>query len=500
MINRPITSLLGSAVPMAQEQFGYTPTQMMAGSAVPSAQQQLGYTRQPPMVNVPVPQIQTPAGLSSLLAPAPQQKTSMLSGLLSGPGSSARYGALAKALTQNSATPMSLGQRITGGLLAGSDAAKAQEEAAFKRGLLEREMALEAEKVRLKELEITGNKAGDIFDVIDVNTGDIVGQVISGTPEYLSEIQNPNRRLSKIGTTSSKNTDLKGYDVYELQDNGEVKIIGTFSREEASPYFNRAGYRVTDMGAGLRGGVSDSLSQRSLEERMRSNIVAETLAERKFELEYTEAQQTFKDNQKLEERQKEAFFQSTFDIANQVDNIIGKAERFGISNVFGPTSVVSDIPIFGASSAQGEVRAQIEELQSKLVKQALDDFRALSKQGATGFGSLSEKELDVVMKKFINLNLQRQPQAILKDLKDLSNEMKSIAYGVIVDGKFEPYKPSKHSSLISSGQAIPAIPENKKFVGAPKGPEGTVFDTFLNGNPVFIDPKTNKRFTLTGGN
>jgi hypothetical protein len=185
MINRPITSLLGSTVPMAQEQ--------------------LGYTRQPPMMNVPVPQIQTPAGLGSLLAPAPQQKPSMLSGLLSGPGSSARYAALAKALTQNSATPMSLGQRITGGLLAGSDAAKAQEQAAFDRGLLEREMALKAEEVRLKELEVTGKgsgKAGDIFDVIDVNSGSIVGQVISGTPEYFSEIENPNRRLSKVGTTT----------------------------------------------------------------------------------------------------------------------------------------------------------------------------------------------------------------------------------------------------------------------------------------------------------
>jgi hypothetical protein len=124
MINTPIISLLGSAVPMAQEQLGYTPTQMMAGSAVPAAQQQLGYTRQPPMMNVPVPQIQTPPGLGSLLAPAPQQKPSVLSGLLSGPGSSARYGALAKALTQNSATPMSLGQRLTSGLIEGSKAAR----------------------------------------------------------------------------------------------------------------------------------------------------------------------------------------------------------------------------------------------------------------------------------------------------------------------------------------------------------------------------------------
>jgi hypothetical protein len=134
MINRPTTSLLGSAVPMAQEQ--------------------LGYTRQPPMMNIPVPQIQTPPGLGSLLAPAPQQKPSIISGLLSGPGSSARYAALAKALTQNSATPMSLGQRITGGLLAGSDAAKAQEQAAFDRGLLEKEMELKAEEVRLKGLEL----------------------------------------------------------------------------------------------------------------------------------------------------------------------------------------------------------------------------------------------------------------------------------------------------------------------------------------------------------
>ena len=187
MINRPITSLLGSAVPMAQ--------------------QQLGYTRQPPMMNVPTPQIQTPSQLSSLLAPAPQQKPSMMSGLLSGPGSSARYAALAKALTQNSATPMSLGQRITGGLLAGSDAAKAQEQAAFDRGLLEREMALKAEEVRLKELEVTGKgagKAGDIFDVIDVNTGDIVGQVLGGTEEHLAQVSNPGTRLSRIGTTQAK--------------------------------------------------------------------------------------------------------------------------------------------------------------------------------------------------------------------------------------------------------------------------------------------------------
>ena len=206
MINRPITSLLGSAVPMAQQQLGYTPTQMTAGSAVPMAQRQLGYAPSQ-MMNVPVPQIQTPAGLSSLLAPAPQQKPSMLSGLLSGPGSSARYAELAKALTQNSATPMSFGQRLTGGLLAGSDAAKAQQDAAFKRGLLEREMNLNAEKVRLQELELTGKasgKSGDIFDVIDINTGDIIGQVVGGTEEYLSQVSNPSTRLSKVGTTPSK--------------------------------------------------------------------------------------------------------------------------------------------------------------------------------------------------------------------------------------------------------------------------------------------------------
>lgn len=126
MINRPTTSLLGSAVPMVQEQ--------------------LGYTRQPPMMNVPAPQIQTPSQLSSLLAPAPQQKPSMLSGLLSGPGSSARYAALAKALTQNSATPMSFGQRLTGGLLAGSEAA--QEAIKNQAALLEAENEREIRRAR----------------------------------------------------------------------------------------------------------------------------------------------------------------------------------------------------------------------------------------------------------------------------------------------------------------------------------------------------------------
>ena len=156
MINRPVTSLLGSDVPMAQQQLGYTPTQMMAGSAVPMAQRQLGYTPSP-MMNVPVPQIQTPPAMTSLFdqqqPPAPKQNP--ITGLLSGPGSSARYAELAKALTQNSATPMSFGQRLTGGLLAGSEAAKAQEEAAFKRGLLESKMELETEKVKLEKQKLT---------------------------------------------------------------------------------------------------------------------------------------------------------------------------------------------------------------------------------------------------------------------------------------------------------------------------------------------------------
>jgi hypothetical protein len=212
MINRPITSLLGSAVPMAQEQ--------------------LGYTRQPPMMNVPVPRIQTPSGLGSLLAPAPQQKPSMLSGLLSGPGSSARYGALAKALTQNSATPMSFGQRLTGGLLAGSDAAAAQQQAAFERSLREREMALNAEKVRLQELELTGKisrpdyitvKAPDGSEVlVDKKTGDILNPFGDSTygvaPEPIEPIDyNPSEK------------DIYGVGKVKLEDLAGGNIGGYFS-------------------------------------------------------------------------------------------------------------------------------------------------------------------------------------------------------------------------------------------------------------------------------
>ena len=259
MINRPITSLLGSAVPMAQEQFGYTPTQMMAGSAVPLVQQQLGYTRQPPMMNVPVPRIQTPSGLGSLLAPAPQQKPSMLSGLLSGPGSSARYGALAKALTQNSATPMSFGQRLTGGLLAGSDAAAAQQQAAFERSLREREMALNAEKVRLQELELTGKisrpdyitvKAPDGSEVlVDKKTGDILnpfGDSTYGvTPEPIEPIDyNPSEKdiygAGKVSLENLAGGNIGGY--FSDAANVAAEFLGTAadpSRIKAKAILNK---------------------------------------------------------------------------------------------------------------------------------------------------------------------------------------------------------------------------------------------------------------------
>lgn len=516
---RLVQGLLGyerpslSMEPMAQNMLGYQPSSMEMNP--------LARTVQPSMMD------RVSSGLGGI------------GSAFSGPGSNARLQALAASLlTGPSRTPISFGSQLAKGLLAGSQAAQAEQDRLLKRSLLEREIAATERDLDIKEAK-TGLLSGDIYNVVG-GDGKVIKQVIGGTQSYLDAVNDPNTTLSKIGTYSEKPTDVKGYDVYQLQEDGSTKIIGTFSASEAQQFFGKPGYRVAEMGSGLKGGISDGLSgidlskdarllpdgkveiaegsptairfglekdklvleREKFNELMRENQVQEALQEKKYELDkskveldYKEFQQRFDDAQKLEERQAEEFFSSTWNIANQTDLIIKKAEEFGPENVFGPASVVGGIPVVGASTAQGEIMSQIQELQSKLVKQALDDFRKLSKQGATGFGQLSEKELQIVMNKFLTLNLQRAPQEILKDLKDLSNEMKSIAYGVVVDGKFENYKPSKHLDLISSGRAVPATPENKKFVGAPKGPEGTVFDTFLNGNPVFFNPKTNKRFT-----
>lgn len=192
MINRPITSLLGSAVPMAQ--------------------QQLGYTRQPPMMNIPAPQIQSPAGLSSLLAPAPQQKPSMLSGLLSGPGSSARYAALAKALTQNSATPMSFGQRLTGGLLAGSEAAQKviQNQAALLEAENEREIRRAKEAREAAKAEREASKEQREQTEFDIKMGEATAKTKEKTEqETKKEAEKKFNALSSLDSINQAETILK---------------------------------------------------------------------------------------------------------------------------------------------------------------------------------------------------------------------------------------------------------------------------------------------------
>jgi hypothetical protein len=481
MINRPMTSLLSSAVPMAQEQFGYTPTQMMAGSAVPSVQQMAGYTRQPPMVNVPDFQINVPE-LDSLLATAPQQKTSMLSGLLSGPGSSARYGALAKALTQNSATPMSLGQRLTGGLLAGSDAAKAQEEAAFKRGLLEKEMALETEKVRLKGLEVTGNKAGDIFDVIDANTGDIVGQVVSGTEEYLAQISNPDTLLSKTGTTQPKSKDNALFEVYGLNPETGLfdTIVGTMERGDVSPYLNNPEYAVAPAGKGIGAGIlvkgmspdidlnKDSRlnSDGTVTVLLGSKTAQElnlkegelTLSQDEFRIRREKAdreKQQFEIDQQneqiLKERQKDKAYSqlgSTVRLIDTIENQIESSKNDFIG-LFGAGASIADFPLVGASSSQGVLKNQVDQLLAQLSIDTIQQMKSQSATGATGFGALNKEELKIIQDFRGRLARETSPEEFKRVLNELKIFFNASYYGVKNErGIIEPYSPSKHDKYI----------------------------------------------------
>jgi len=465
MVYRPMTSLLGSSVPMAQQQFGYTPTQ--------------------PMMNVPTPQIQAPQGLSSLLAPAPQQKPSMLSGLLSGPGSSARYAALGRAFGQGSERPLSFGQRLAGGLLAGSEAAKAQQQAAFKRGLLEREMGLEAEKVRLKELEITGKKsgkAGDIFDVIDVNTGDIVGQAVSGTQEYLDQISNPNTRLSKIGTTQPKSKDGTLFDVYRL--NPETKlfdtVVGTMERGNISPYLGNPEYTIAPAGKAIGAGLvgkgmfaeielnKDSKlnpdgtvsvapgSKTAIELDLKAdqlNLSQEELAlkqqesdrkKKKFEIDQ-------QNEQILKERQKDKAYSqlgSTVRLIDTIENQI-KSNKDDFIGLFGAGASIADFPLVGASTAQGVLKNQVDQLVAQLSIDTIQQMKAQSATGATGFGALNKEELKIIQDFRGRLDRATSPEEFKRVLNELKTFFSASYYGVKNNnGIIEPYSPSKHDQYI----------------------------------------------------
>jgi hypothetical protein len=114
-----------------------------------------------------------------------------------GEGSSARLSALGASLLQGpSRTPISLGSSLAQGLLAGNIAAQHEEERKFKRGLLEREMAVAEGKLSAEERKLNAGSLEDLFIAKD-RDGNIIGQFPQGSSEYNKAVADPSITLYK---------------------------------------------------------------------------------------------------------------------------------------------------------------------------------------------------------------------------------------------------------------------------------------------------------------
>ena len=98
----------------------------------------------------------------------------------------------------------------------------------------------------------------------------------------------------------------------------------------------------------------------------------------------------------------------------------GRSNEFFGSGFFGKTA--SFVP---GASAYDQV-ADAEFLQSNVALGAMAELKRLSSTGATGFGSLSERELNVLTAKFANLNPFVSPDLFRSNLRQLQGEFNNM--------------------------------------------------------------------------
>lgn len=98
-----------------------------------------------------------------------------------------------------------------------------------------------------------------------------------------------------------------------------------------------------------------------------------------------------------EEAKRQARFQreqAANDAADVLDQAIGKLRSMpGYSSLGGP---VGDAASYLPWTPGYDARAQLDQITSQIVLRTMTELKALSTQGATGFGALSEKELSLL--------------------------------------------------------------------------------------------------------
>lgn len=118
-------------------------------------------------------------------------------------------------------------------------------------------------------------------------------------------------------------------------------------------------------------------------------------------------------------------------IINTVDEVLPQINQ--LTSGFGGT-VLSKIN----GTEANNVRKTIQTIKSALAVEVLQQMRAASKNGASGFGQFSEKELDVVQSEIANLDQDQTPEQLIKNLSKVKthfNRFKMYMDGVDPDKK-----------------------------------------------------------------
>jgi hypothetical protein len=419
-------------------------------------------------------------------------------------------GIAAGLLTGPQRTPVSFGQSLLGGLQAGQKLQETEEDRLFKRRLLEREADLATQRVNLlgtqvdleKQRLLGGGKGKGVnvqlpSGATTIGREDEAGNVFVLTEDGSFAPAPFGSRKISLSVEAGGLSDLtpaaqtmveSGLDLSKdsvVLDDGTVQVVpGSKTAQEL---------KLKDLGIQIKNDqfelskkefeTATRFKERELEIKEGKAVREDSLAK----LNYDKENFAFQQEQNIETRKKENAWNTTFAISTKIDDILKKAEQFGPENVFGPESILAKTPIIGASTPQGQVAADLETLKARLVKEAMDQFRAASSAGATGFGALNMKELGVIESLITNLNQAQAPEQIMENLRRLKSTMDSIAYGVVNKGKFEDYKPTLHNQGLLDGSILPATKQNSYLIGAPSVP-GYTFRQFNSvGKPVFIN-------------
>lgn len=181
---------------------------------------------------------------------------------------------------------------------------------------------------------------------------------------------------------------------------------------------------------------------------------------------------------------------------------IGNARRqigegWATGNVAG-TGAFQAIPFAGQNSA--DLAATLEGVTGSLINDTLKDFRAQSATGASGFGSLTEREAQRLSAAVASMRQTQSKESLLANLATVEKHYRNLMalknnedptdpavaerYGIVVSAPVKPAAPSGGVGMGGPGEmgALPQIPAPNGPAPAELTPEGRmVADPALSG-------------------